>query len=190
MNFLGRLSGIATQAHAWTTLLKDAPHCQLVDTRKTTPGWRALEKTAVRAGGGGNHRMGLFDGILIKENHIAAAGSLEKAIERAQAGRHHLTKVEVETTNLDEVRRAVELGVDAVMLDNMDNTTMAEAIALIREMTRASQNKVKIEASGNMTADRLASVAALGVDLISMGALTHSVVSADVSMRFQWNSDG
>ena len=143
MNFLGRLSGIATQAHAWTTLLKDAPHCQLVDTRKTTPGWRALEKTAVRAGGGGNHSMGLFDGILIKENHIAAAGSLEKAIERAQAGRHHLTKLKLKRRIL--MKYAVELGVDAVMLDNMDNTTMAEAIALIREMTRASQNKVKIE---------------------------------------------
>jgi nicotinate-nucleotide pyrophosphorylase (carboxylating) len=188
LNFLGRLSGIATQTYEWTKCLEASPSCRLVDTRKTTPGWRALEKAAVLAGGGGNHRMGLFDGILIKENHILAAGGLEHAIQRAKDGRHHLVKIEVETTNLDEVKRALVMGVDALMLDNMNNDTMAQAIAMIREHQSSDQQPIIIEASGNMTSERLASVGALGVDLVSMGALTHSAISADVSMRFQWES--
>ena len=132
--------------------------------------------------------MGLFDGILIKGNHIAAAGSLEHAIERARAGRHHLVKIEVETTNLDEVQRALAMGIDGLMLDNMSNEMMAQAVAMIRAFSSSQAQSVVIEASGNMTPDRLAGVGALGVDLISMGALTHSAISSDVSMRFQWES--
>ena len=186
LNFLGRLCGIATQTHKWAALLSDYPHCQLVDTRKTTPGWRALEKAAVRAGGGGNHRMGLFDGILIKENHIAAAGGLKQAVQRARTGRHHLVKIEVEVVSLAQLEEVLGYGVDAVMLDNMDNDTMAQGVQLVRKHEQQNGGKITIEASGNMVAERLASVAALGVNLISMGALTHSVGVADMSMIFDW----
>jgi len=187
LNFLGRLCGIATQTRSWVSHLTDYPACRLVDTRKTTPGWRALEKAAVCAGGGGNHRMGLFDGILIKENHIVAAGGLEQAVTRAKAGRHHLVKIEVETTNLDEVRRAVAMEIDALMLDNMDNETMGESVKIVRDAERAQGRVMVIEASGNMMPDRFAAVAALGVDVISVGALTHSVACSDVSMQLKWN---
>jgi len=186
LNFLGRLCGIATQTHKWAALLGDYPHCQLVDTRKTTPGWRALEKAAVRAGGGGNHRMGLFDGILIKENHIAAAGGLKQAVQRARAGRHHLIKIEVEVVSLAQLKEVLDYGVDAVMLDNMDNETMAQGVQMVREHENKNGGHITIEASGNMVAERLSSVAALGVNLISMGALTHSVGVADMSMIFDW----
>ena len=187
LTFLGRLCGIATQTRTWSQLIQSHPRCRLVDTRKTTPGWRALEKAAVRTGGGGNHRMGLFDGILIKENHIAAAGGLQEAIERARRGRHHLVKIEVEVVDLKQLKRALELGVDAVMLDNMDNPTVAEGVRIVRAHEEATGTAIAVEASGNMTAERLASVAALGVDLISMGALTHSVSVSDVSMIFDWD---
>ena len=131
--------------------------------------------------------MGLFDGILIKENHIAAAGGLQEAIERARRGRHHLVKIEVEVVDLKQLKRALELGVDAVMLDNMDNPTVAEGVRIVRAHEEATGTAIAVEASGNMTAERLASVAALGVDLISMGALTHSVSVSDVSMIFDWD---
>lgn len=184
LNFLMRLSGIATFTRDAVAAMGTEHHTRLVDTRKTMPGWRHLEKAAVRAGGGANHRFGLSDGILIKENHILAAGGIRAAVEKAREHAHHLVKIEVETTNLDEVREAIEVHADAIMLDNMDNDTIAKAMEQVRAV-RAKNQRISVEASGNMSKERLAAVAALGVDLISMGALTHSAPCADVSMRFE-----
>ena len=181
LNFLGRLSGVATLA-ARCAAATAGTQARVVDTRKTTPGLRALEKYAVRMGGAANHRSGLDDGILIKDNHIAAAGGLTAAVTRARAHASHLIKVEVECETEAQVREALDTGVDAILLDNMPVEAMRAAVALIRER----DPRVVIEASGNIGADpqRLAAVAATGVDLISLGALTHSAPVFDVSLDF------
>ncbi len=146
----------------------------ILDTRKTHPGWRALEKYAVRMGGGQNHRMGLYDMILIKDNHIAAAGSITGAVRRARAARPDLP-VEVEVKNLDELREALELPVDRIMLDNFD-------LEGIRAAVRIAAGRVPLEVSGGVTLERVAELAATGVDYISVGALTHSAPALDISM--------
>jgi nicotinate-nucleotide pyrophosphorylase (carboxylating) len=185
LNFLGRLSGVATLA-ARCAAATAGTRARVVDTRKTTPGLRTLEKYAVRMGGAANHRAGLDDGILIKDNHIAAAGGLGAALRRARAHASHLIKVEVECESEAQVREALEAGADAILLDNMPEQAMRAAVALIRER----DPRVVIEASGNIGADpvRLAAVAATGVDLISLGALTHSAPALDVSLEFDARS--
>lgn len=181
LNFLGRLSGIATLT-ARCVAATAGTQAHVVDTRKTTPGLRMLEKYAVRMGGGENHRSGLDDGILIKDNHIAAVGSLISAVTRARAHASHLIKVEVECEDEAQVREALDAGADAILLDNMTDEAMRAAVTLIRERSP----RVMIEASGNIGADpqRLAAVAATGVDLISLGALTHSAPNFDISLEF------
>ncbi|HEX8032767.1 MAG TPA: carboxylating nicotinate-nucleotide diphosphorylase [Ktedonobacterales bacterium] len=181
LNFLGRLSGIATLA-ARCMAAVEGTRAVVVDTRKTTPGLRALEKYAVRMGGAHNHRAGLDDGILIKDNHIAAAGGIRAAIERARASASHLLRIEVECETEDEVSDAVEAGVEVILLDNMPIERMRANVAWIR--THAP--RTIIEASGNIGTDtaRLAAVASTGVDLISLGALTHSAPNFDVSLEF------
>ncbi|MBR9979824.1 MAG: carboxylating nicotinate-nucleotide diphosphorylase [Desulfatitalea sp.] len=175
LNFLQRLSGIATQARAYSALLGKSA-TRLVDTRKTTPGWRVLEKYAVRVGGAANHRMGLFDGVLIKDNHIAASGGITAAVTRIRATVSHLTKIEVEAATLDQVREALAVGVEVIMLDNMDLPAIEAATALIA-------GRALVEVSGGVTAQNLKALAAAGVDLISVGALTHSARAVDLSMN-------
>ncbi|PIE61602.1 MAG: nicotinate-nucleotide diphosphorylase (carboxylating) [Desulfobacterales bacterium] len=175
LNFLQRLSGIATITRKYVAAL-DTPTVRLVDTRKTTPGWRALEKEAVRAGGGFNHRFALYDGILIKDNHIAAAGSIQRAVERVRARASHLMKIEVEVSDMQGVEAALAAGVDVIMLDNMDVSSMATAVKTIN-------GRAIVEASGNVSLDTLKPIAATGVDVISCGALTHQARSVDLSMR-------
>jgi nicotinate-nucleotide pyrophosphorylase (carboxylating) len=181
LNFLGRLSGIATLAATCVAATRGA-QARVVDTRKTTPGLRALEKYAVRMGGASNHRAGLDDGILIKDNHITAAGGVSEAVTRARAYASHLLKVECECETEAQVREALAAGADAILLDNMSIEAMRDAVALIR----AHDPHVIIEASGNIGThpDRIAAVAATGVDLISTGALTHSAPVFDVSLEF------
>ncbi len=173
LNFLQRLSGIATIAHMYTTLLVGS-QAKILDTRKTLPGFRLLDKYAVRAGGAVNHRIGLYDMVMIKDNHIAVAGGIPKAVEAVRRGIEKNILVEVETTCLREVEEAVESGADIIMLDNMDDETMRKAVTLIGR-------RAKTEASGNMTPERIAGTAATGVDYISVGALTHSVKALDIS---------
>jgi nicotinate-nucleotide pyrophosphorylase (carboxylating) len=148
----------------------------IVDTRKTTPGWRVLEKYAVRVGGGRNHRFGLYDGVLIKNNHITAVGSITEAVRLARSRVHHLLKIEVEVGSLAELAEALAAGADLILLDNMDDDTLAEAV-------RLTNARALLEASGSMTLARLPQVAAAGVNLISMGALTHSAPAADIHLR-------
>lgn len=183
LNFLMRLSGIATYTRRVIESMGSDSKTRVVDTRKTTPGWRHLEKAAVRVGGGHNHRFGLSDGIIIKENHIVAAGSIRDAVQKARAHSHHLVKVEVETTNLDEVQEAIAAKADVIMLDNMDDEMMAVAMDKIRGARDQKNQVLLVEASGNMTPDRLRNIAELGIDLVSMGALTHSAPCVDVSLR-------
>jgi nicotinate-nucleotide pyrophosphorylase (carboxylating) len=181
LNFLGHLSGIATLA-ARCAAATQGTHARVVDTRKTTPGLRALEKYAVRVGGAFNHRAGLDDGILIKDNHIAAAGGITKAVSRARAYASHLLKVECECETEAQVREALAAGADAILLDNMELEAMRAGVHIIR----GHDPRIIIEASGNIGADpaRIAAVAATGVDLISTGALTHSAPAFDVSLEF------
>ena len=181
LNFLGRLCGIATLAATCQAAVVGT-QAHVVDTRKTTPGLRLLEKYAVRMGGASNHRAGLDDGILIKDNHIAACGSVVAAIARARAYASHLLKIEVECDTEEQVSEALEAGADAILLDNMPLDRMRAAVARIRE--RAPQTL--IEASGGIGTDpaKLAAVAATGVELISLGALTHSAPTLDVSLEF------
>jgi nicotinate-nucleotide pyrophosphorylase (carboxylating) len=174
LNILQRLSGIATL----TSHFVDAVHgtkAKILDTRKTTPCHRFMEKYAVRIGGGTNHRFGLYDGILIKDNHIEEVGGIREAISRAKEG-PHLTRIEVEVETLGELRDAIAGGADIVMLDNMPIDTMAEAVKI-------AKGRVTIEASGNISLRNVRKVAETGVDLISVGALTHSVTAADISMK-------
>jgi nicotinate-nucleotide pyrophosphorylase (carboxylating) len=149
---------------------------RLLDTRKTTPGLRALEKAAVRAGGGHNHRIGLFDGILIKDNHIAANGSITNAVQRAKAFAHPLMKVECEVVDLAGVEEALAAGADMLLLDNMSDDLLAQAVKQV-------SGRVPLEASGNMTLERLPRISAIGVDYVSMGALTHSARAVDISLE-------
>ncbi len=175
LNFLQRLSGIATWVRYHVEQLPQGK-TRLVDTRKTTPGWRVLEKAAVRLGGGVNHRFGLFDGVLIKDNHITACGGVTEAVQKARASAHHLLKIEVEVANLKQVQEALDAGADIIMLDNMELETMAQALKIIN-------GRALVEVSGNVTRNKLAELAKIGVDIISMGALTHSAVAVDLSMK-------
>jgi nicotinate-nucleotide pyrophosphorylase (carboxylating) len=174
LNLLQRLSGIATMTNAFVEKIKGL-NAKIVDTRKTTPLLRYLEKYAVRVGGGHNHRFGLYDGILIKDNHIEAAGSITNAIEAARRC-HHLSKIEVEVENMNDLREALKAGADVVMLDNMTIEDMREAVKL-------AKGKVILEASGNINLNNVKAVAETGVDLISVGAITHSAPAVDISMK-------
>jgi nicotinate-nucleotide pyrophosphorylase (carboxylating) len=187
LNFLGRLSGIATLTARCVAAIADTG-AHIVDTRKTTPGLRALEKYAVRMGGGRNHRFGLDDGILIKDNHIVASGGgsatggIAQAVANARAHAHHLLRIEVECDTLAQVREALDAGVSAILLDNMAPDQLTEVVAIIR----ATRPDTVIEASGGMGTDpeKLRAVATTGVDLISIGALTHSAANLDVALDF------
>ena len=178
LNFLQRLSGIATLSRRYAEAVKGLP-VRIVDTRKTTPGLRVVEKYAVRVGGCWNHRFGLFDGILIKENHIALTSGVGVATNIVRDKSPHTIKVEVEVKNLEEVREAAEGGADIIMLDNMDIPMMREAVGIIRNY---KDKEIMIEASGGMGLDSVRNVALTGVDLISVGALTHSSSWVNISM--------
>ena len=180
LNIFQRMCGIATETARYVKELVGTS-TELLDTRKTAPGLRVLDKMAVKHGGGTNHRMGLYDMAMIKDNHIKMAGGITKAVEQVRANITPDIKIEVETTNLDEVREAIAADADIIMLDNMDNATMTEAVAIIK----AANKGIKTEASGNMNIPRLKEVAATGVDFISVGALTHTVKAMDISMNIQ-----
>jgi nicotinate-nucleotide pyrophosphorylase (carboxylating) len=177
LNLMQHLSGIATRTHALAQQVAGTG-AVIVDTRKTTPGMRVLEKYAVRMGGGTNHRFNLADGVLIKDNHIVASGGIKNAVANARKTVPHTLKIEVETTNLAEIQEALEAGADIIMLDNMSCEEMRQAVALIA-------GRAKVEASGNMGSRNVREVAETGVDLISVGALTHSVEALDISLQFQ-----
>jgi nicotinate-nucleotide pyrophosphorylase (carboxylating) len=180
LNFLQLLSATASVTHAYALLLQGTP-CRLLDTRKTIPGLRTAQKYAVRVGGGHNHRMGLFDGILIKENHIMAAGSIGKAVAEAQQAVRKVP-VEVEVENLDELRQAIAARADIALLDNFALPLLREAVA----MNAASENPLKLEASGGITRETIHAIAQTGVDFISVGSITKHVRAVDLSMRFEW----
>jgi nicotinate-nucleotide pyrophosphorylase (carboxylating) len=182
LNFLGRLSGVATLTSRYVSAVAGTG-AKVLDTRKTTPGLRALEKAAVAAGGGSNHRMGLYDAILIKENHIAVAGGLRAAVERAREAREDLP-VEVECRDLDDVAVALESGADTLLLDNMTNETLRGAVALREEAAGAGAGP-SLEASGGVRLDMVRAIAETGVDFVSVGALTHSAPSLDFSMLIE-----
>jgi len=176
LNFLQRMSGIATETGKYVSAVKDLP-VKIVDTRKTAPGLRILDKQAVRDGGGSNHRFNLSDGILIKDNHIKAAGGIAYAIGKCKRHAPHTLKIEVEVESTIGMIEALEAGADIIMLDNMTTAAMAEAVLI-------NAGRAILEASGNMTLTRLREVAETGVDIISIGALTHSVNALDISLRF------
>ena len=183
LNFLQLLCGTATAAHSYAVLL-EGTNCRLLDTRKTIPGLRTAQKYAVRVGGGHNHRMGLFDGILIKENHIMAAGSIAGAVDAARRGGARVP-VEVEVENLSELRQAIDAGADIALLDEFSLPLMREAVA---ENSGARQ-PLKLEASGGITAATIREIAETGVDFISVGSITKHVRAIDLSMRFQYGAD-
>ncbi len=174
LNILQRLSGIATLTKMFVEKIGGLK-VKIVDTRKTTPCLRFMEKYAVRVGGGYNHRLGLFDGILVKDNHIEAVGSIKEAVRLAKKG-HHLFRIEVEVKNIQEFEEAIEAGTEIVMLDNMSVDNMKEAVKI-------TKGRVILEASGNVRLDNVREIAEAGVDLISVGALTHSAVAADISLK-------
>lgn len=177
LNLMQHMSGVATKTAEMVKKVQGT-NAVIVDTRKTTPGMRVLEKYAVRMGGGTNHRFNLADGVLIKDNHIVAAGGITNAVNNARKIVPHTLKIEVETTNFDEIREALSAGADIIMLDNMSCEDMKKAVELIG-------GRAKVEASGNMGVRDISEVAATGVDLISIGALTHSVAALDISLQFQ-----
>ncbi|WP_306533854.1 carboxylating nicotinate-nucleotide diphosphorylase [Geobacter sp.] len=177
LNLLQRMCGTATLTAKYVEAVAGTG-ARIVDTRKTTPGLRVLEKYSVRVGGGINHRTGLYDGVLIKENHIAAAGGITRAISRARAYIPHTMKIEVETETLSEVTEALEAGADIIMLDNMDLATMREAVTIIG-------GRVLVEASGGVNLETVRGIAETGVDIISVGALTHSARAMDISMLLE-----
>ncbi len=174
LNFLQRLSGIATITSRFVAAV-EGTKAKIIDTRKSTPGLRELEKYAVRVGGGMNHRTGLYDGVLIKENHIATAGGITEAVARAKRYIPHTLKIEVETETISQVEEALEAGADIIMLDNMSIDEMKRGVELIG-------GRVPVEASGGVTLETVRAIAETGVDLISVGALTHSPRSVDISM--------
>jgi len=174
LNILQRLSGIATLTSRYVEKVKGL-QTKIFDTRKTTPCFRFMEKYAVRIGGGHNHRFGLFDGIIIKDNHIEAVGSLKEAVEMIKK-RHYLHKIEVEVENLHDLKEAISAGADIVMLDNMSLNDIKEAVKIVR-------GRLKIEASGNIKLENVRKIAETGVDFVSVGALTHSAVAADISLK-------
>jgi len=175
LNFLQRMSGIATITSKFCQEVKDFP-VRIVDTRKTTPGLRILEKYAVRMGGGYNHRFGLYDAVLIKDNHIAVAGGIRSAVNSVRKQISHTAKIEVEVENLYQLQEALKMKADIIMLDNMDLETMKKAVKM-------AKGKALIEASGGITLEKVREIAQTGVDLISVGALTHSVKALDISME-------
>ena len=175
LNYLQRMSGIATHTAEMNALLEGSG-ITLLDTRKTTPNMRIFEKYAVTVGGGTNHRYNLSDGVMLKDNHIGAAGSIAKAVARARAYAPFVRKIEVETETLEQVREAVEAGADIIMLDNMDHDTMKQAVALI-------DGRAQTECSGNVTEEKIAALRDIGVDYISSGALTHSSPILDLSLK-------
>lgn len=174
LNLIQRMSGIATMTRHYADQL-EGTRTRIVDTRKTTPGLRDLEKYAVRIGGGYNHRFNLSDGVMLKDNHIEAAGGIANAVSKVRATLSHMTKIEVEVENLDQFEEAMSAGAEVILLDNMDTKTMAKAVSMKR-------GDVILEASGNITLERLKEIAATGVDIISAGALTHSVKALDISL--------
>lgn len=175
LNYLQRMSGIATITNEYAKEL-EGTKTTLLDTRKTTPNMRPFEKYAVTVGGGRNHRYNLSDGVLLKDNHIGAAGSVKKAIEMAKDYAPFVRKIEIETETVEQVKEALEAGADIIMLDNMDNDTMKKCVELIGD-------KAETECSGNVTKERLREIAAIGVDYVSSGALTHSAPVLDVSLK-------
>ena len=177
LNFLCRLSGIATATASVVAAVRDFK-TKIVCTRKTTPGLRVIEKYAVRVGGGSNHRFGLDDAVLIKDNHVAIAGSITEALKRTRNGVGHLVKIEIEVDTLDQLREALDCGVDAVLLDNMDPATLAEGVAMVA-------GRAVTEASGRITPATAPQIAATGVNLISIGWLTHSVGVLDIGLDFR-----
>jgi len=176
LNFLGRMSGIATLTAQYVAAVAGT-RAKITCTRKTTPGLRALEKYAVRAGGGFNHRFGLFDGILIKDNHVAAAGGVAAAVEQARAAAGHMVRIEVEVDTLAQLDEALAQGADIILLDNMSGDALREAVSRAR-------GRAVLEASGGVSLETVGAIAATGVDLISVGALTHSVRCLDVGLDF------
>ena len=177
LNFLCRLSGIATATASVVAAVRDFK-TKIVCTRKTTPGLRVIEKYAVRVGGGSNHRFGLDDAVLIKDNHVAIAGSITEALKRARDGVGHLVKIEIEVDTLDQLREALDCGVDAVLLDNMDPATLTKGVAMVA-------GRAVTEASGRITPATAPQIAATGVNLISIGWLTHSVGVLDIGLDFR-----
>lgn len=177
LNLMQRLSGIATRTNVFTELVKDYD-VSVADTRKTTPGLRYLEKYAVRCGGGRNHRYSLSDAVMLKDNHIAAGGGILSAVAKVRANIPHTVKIEVEVEDMEMVRQAVESGADIIMLDNMNEAAMAEAVKYI-------DGRALVEASGDVTEERIRAIAETGVDIISIGRITHSVKALDISLRFK-----
>jgi len=177
LNFLQRLSGIATRTNKYVETVSDYP-VKIVDTRKTTPTLRILEKYAVRVGGGYNHRMGLYDAVMIKDNHIFAAGGIYQAVNKIKGQLGHTTKIEVEVEDIIGVEEALSAGADIIMLDNMDNSEMSRAVEIV-------DNRAIVEASGGITLQDLVEVAVTGVDIISVGALTHNIKSLDISLNLK-----
>lgn len=175
LNFLGRMSGISTYTNKVVSIIKDSK-TKILDTRKTTPNLRALEKYSVKIGGGQNHRFNLSDGILLKDNHVAFAGGVKAAVTKARENSSFVRKVEVEVETLDMVKEALESRADIIMLDNMSLDNIKEALSLIKD-------KALVECSGNITLDNISRYASLGVDFISLGALTHSYPCLDISMK-------
>jgi len=176
LNFVQRLSGIATRTAAFVRLV-EGTDARIVDTRKTTPGLRILEKYAVRVGGGHNHRMGLYDAVMIKDNHIVASGGIQSAVGKARSAIPHTMTITVECETLEQVDEALAAGADVLLLDNMDKETLAESV-------RRSKGQALTEASGGVTELTVAEIAATGVDVISVGALTHSAAALDISLDF------
>jgi nicotinate-nucleotide pyrophosphorylase (carboxylating) len=178
LNFMQRLSGTATLTRRFVSALPPGAKTRIVDTRKTTPGLRALERLAVRAGGGHNHREDLGSAVLIKDNHVAAAGGVRAAIEQARAHAPHTTRIECEVDSLAQLEEALAAGADIVLLDNFDDKAVAEAI-------RINQGKALLEASGGITLERVRELGRLGVDILSVGALTHSAPAADIGLDWE-----
>lgn len=185
LNLLQRMSGIATKTRTYVDRLDGLP-TRLVDTRKTTPGHRMLEKYAVRVGGGANHRFGLYDAVMIKDNHIKGAGGITQAVSRARANIPHTMTIEVETENMSQVEEAIEAGADIIMLDNMSLDQMKQAVQAIK----ARAPHVSVEASGNVNLDTIRAIAQTGVDIISVGRLTYSFESLDISLDLNAKKEG
>jgi len=185
LNLMQRLSGVATRTSSFMQVLEGLP-TRLVDTRKTTPGHRMLEKYAVRVGGGSNHRFGLYDAVMIKDNHIKGAGGIRQAVGRARANIPHTMKIEVETESLEQVEEALEAGADIIMLDNMSTDMMREAVKRIK----AKAPHVTTEASGNVSLETVRDMALTGVDVISVGRLTYSFSSLDISLDLNAKKEG
>lgn len=184
LNYTQRMCGIATMAHDYVSRLAPKATTRITDTRKTTPGLRLIERYAVRTGGAHNHRDNLGTAVMIKDNHIVAAGSITEAVARAKARSPHTNRIEVEVTDMRELEEAIAAGADIIMLDNMDDDAVAKAIARVSDLVP----RPILEASGGITFERVRALSELGIDIISVGALTHSVKAADISLEFSLSS--